>query len=113
MTIRSKFLAFGAALVLATASTVAATSPAQAETVSVLVPTAGIDLNSSAGLAIIRGRINRAANQVCGQVDMRDLSAASSFRGCHSAAVTGANDQLARVTLYASAAQIAVAAALR
>ena len=113
MSTANKCFALGAALVFAAAGTVAATTPAQAETASVLVPTAGIDLASPAGLAIIRGRINRAANQVCGPYTRRDLAAATIFRGCYSAAVTGANDQLVRVTLVASAQPITVAAALR
>lgn len=113
MTITSRFFAFTAALVAASASTVLATSPAQAETRSVLVPTAGIDLRSDAGMAIMRGRINRAARQVCGQYDGRNLVAVGSFRGCHSEAIAGANAQLAQVTVLASAQPIAVAAASR
>ncbi|MBC7987317.1 MAG: UrcA family protein [Sphingomonadaceae bacterium] len=113
MSIASKFLALGAALVVTATGTVAATSPAQAQTFSVTVPTADLDLDSAYGMSTIRARINRAAGQVCGRVEMRDLVQANNFRSCYGEAIAGAEAQLATVTLLASAQPIAVAAASR
>jgi len=61
--------AFGA--VIATFATVAAASPARAETSAATISYAGLDLGSAAGSAIVERRIRTAANKVCGPLEFR------------------------------------------
>ncbi len=60
------------------------------ETTSVVVSTAGLDLATPAGAAILRQRLRDAAVQVCGDRDVRDLAANADYSACRSRALASA-----------------------
>ena len=69
-TIKNRSIAaFGA--VVATFATVAAASPARAETSAATISYAGLDLGSTEGNAIVERRIRTAAVKVCGPLELR------------------------------------------
>jgi UrcA family protein len=84
----------GAALALAGA---AISTPAFAalgtETLSVVVPTADLNLASEAGQASLARRIDAAATRICGPADSRNLQFWRATRACHADAVAGAGHQ--------------------
>jgi UrcA family protein len=49
-----------------------------------------LNLNSTAGIQVLYKRIQGAANQVCGNVDMRDLQAMSVKKACVERAISDA-----------------------
>jgi UrcA family protein len=69
-TIKNRSIAaFGA--VLATFATVAAASPARAESRSVVISFNDVDLTSALGNAVVDHRIRSAAARVCGPMELR------------------------------------------
>lgn len=102
MSIPTRLFVLAAAAGLTVGSVMLAAGPAQAQT-SIAIPTAGIDLDSDAGMASMNRRIARAATQVCGNVDLRLLGLVTGFNACRYEAIAGANAQLGRVFLLSAA----------
>ena len=57
-------------------------APATAETMSIPVSFAGLDLTSASGKAILDRRINNAVRTICGIPDASDLNAVRENRRC-------------------------------
>ena len=75
--------------VIFTFAVVIAASPCLAEqggVHSANVSLKGIDLGSDAGQALLHARLQRAARNVCGEADVRDLSAMADLKACRSQA---------------------------
>ncbi len=53
-----------------------------------------LDLASDAGASILRARITRAANTVCGDTDQRDLGAMGQMMACRKTAMASAAPQV-------------------
>jgi UrcA family protein len=66
------------------------THAAEAEVPSQAVRFQDLNLNRDAGVQVLYKRIQRAANQVCGDVDGRDLVAARAHEACVERAVADA-----------------------
>jgi UrcA family protein len=75
--------------------------PAQAatETVSVAVMTEDLDLTRAAGQKVLAGRIEAAAEKVCGTPFIRDLKAMDSWASCKAAAIADARAAVPALTL--------------
>lgn len=69
-------------------------APAAAETVSVEIFYADLDLSSPAGIATLKQRIEAAADRVCDRPSMRDLKAMAAWQECTAAARADAASQL-------------------
>ena len=69
---------------------------------SVAVHFGDLDLKTDAGLKTLHRRISRAAEQACGDYDVRDLKRVAAVRDCRSYAMDNANKE---VELAAAAAQ--------
>lgn len=86
-----------AAVAMAGTMTHVTTAPAiagPARTDTVTIETAGYDLRTVAGYGLMTDRIDRAAKQVCGAVDVRDLAGAYEVRSCQAEAAADALAQL-------------------
>lgn len=81
------------------------TAPASAETVSIRVGYAGLDLASPAGVDTLNRRIGRAVDQICSADGFRPL--ASAVRRCKREAHASANPQLANAIAAARGTQLA------
>lgn len=86
-----------AAVAMAGAVTTFTTSPAFAGTESVTIDTSVYNLRTAAGYSALTARIDRASKQVCGTVDVRDISGAYEIRSCQSEAVDDAVAQLENI----------------
>lgn len=85
----------GTAAMIATMITIAAATPVRAETVSVPVAYGDVDISTPAGAAIVKGRISRAADRICGTSTGGDRLRIAT---CRSNVITAANVQLAART---------------
>lgn len=87
-----------AAVAMAGAATAFTTSPAFAgaghTAESVTIDTRAYDLDTARGYTLLNNRIDRAAEQVCGAVDVRNLAGAETIRACQDDAVNDAVAQL-------------------
>lgn len=81
------------ALLLAITAIVAAAPAAANEAPSRAVATAGIDLNSAEGRAVVAARVRRAAASICHPGDA-SLRAAMARRACTAAAIAAASPQI-------------------
>ena len=92
-----------AAAVCSTMCLAAATTPVRAaETRSVLVQTADLQLGTTAGRHTLAIRINRAADLACDVGENRDLASITAFRKCVRAAVAAAQPRVLALTVPAS-----------
>lgn len=97
-----------AAIATATVTNSIALSPAMAQPPSITIETTGYDLASDSGYNAVAGRIVRAARQVCGSVDLRNLDMAPEVLACRDETQADAMAQLdrlagsGRVTVVAS-----------
>ncbi len=88
MNAKTTLTAIAALLTLGVATAHAAPSAPAADTASVKVQTADLDLNTQAGAAVALRRIRAAANEVCGgQPDIGDLQPYADYRACMKATV--------------------------
>jgi UrcA family protein len=79
------------------------------DNVTVDVSYAGLDLSTPAGVAVFRGRVNQAVNEICGWTESRDLRAMRRLHQCRAALA----DQVEpRVTAQVEAAQDRATAAV-
>jgi UrcA family protein len=74
---------------------------AAAETVSVTVPYADLDVANPAGADALSQRIDSAVEKVCHRPDMRNLKGMVAWEECKAAALAGAMEQLSLVQPYA------------
>ncbi|WP_066527312.1 UrcA family protein [Erythrobacter sp. CCH5-A1] len=89
----------------------AAATPALAEPVSVVVPYGDLDLTKEAGRKALDARLARAANKVCGPVNVRDLARLSARRACIAEARASAEPQVELALNAANARRVAVLSA--
>jgi UrcA family protein len=94
--------AVSALLPLAALVAVGAAEARTPDNVTVDVSYAGLDLSTPAGVAVFRGRVNQAVNEICGWTESRDLRAMRRLHQCRAALA----DQVEpRVTAQVDAAQ--------
>lgn len=103
----TKIVLAAAALAMTGLTTSLAVSPANAEPASQIIDTSGYNVNSAAGYAALAGRIRRAASQVCGNVDLRNLDVAPEFIACRDFA---REDAMAQLDELSSGANVRVVA---
>ena len=96
-------LVAGAATLLTVAGSV---TPAHADTPRVVIGTAGIDIVSPAGQALLAARVRQAADAICG-TDARDLKSMRDADTCRRATITDGEAQLATMTARAHADRLA------
>jgi len=83
-----------AAVAMTGALTTITTTPAFAGTETVTIDTSAYNLRSASGYAALTSRIDRASQQVCGTVNVRDLAGAYDVRSCQAETVDDAMAQL-------------------
>ena len=83
-----------AAAIAVTLSSIAAAPAVAQETVAVHF--GDLDLNTSAGAQVLGQRLEAGVKAVCDRPDIRDLKSMLAYEQCKDAAMTSANEQLAR-----------------
>ena len=80
----------------------AAVAPAQAETVTVIVPYDDLDLTDPADSAVLDQRIEAAVEEVCSRTrpGLRDLKTTTDWEECKTKARAGAYEQLSILGAY-------------
>jgi UrcA family protein len=84
--------------------------PAAAETISVPVSFAGLDLTSSNGQDTLNHRVQAAVRTICGTPDIRDLPAVNATRHCTIAALDQAHSRV-QMAIAASQPNVRIATA--
>lgn len=79
-------------------SLVALSTPASAETRSVSVQYADLDLSSPAGMATLEGRIAAAARTICGRAEVRSVHDGADQQRCIRQTQASVSVELARLT---------------
>jgi UrcA family protein len=79
-------------------SLVALSTPSLAETRSVSVQYADLDLTGPAGLATLEGRIEAAAKKICGKVEVRRVSDGADHQRCIRETQASVSLEIARIT---------------
>jgi UrcA family protein len=85
-------------LALAAFSLAVAAIPAWAETRSVTVQYADLDLASPEGMATLQGRIDAAAKKICGRAEVRDPRDGLDQKRCMAETRGSVSVEIARVT---------------
>jgi UrcA family protein len=67
---------------------------AETEQQAVSIRTAGLNLTSPDGAALLRQRVQGAARAVCGTADTRDMQAMADMKACRAVALEGADLQI-------------------
>lgn len=88
-------LSFAAAISVALSSVFAA--PVAAQEAQVAVSYADLDLTTAAGVQTLGQRVEAGVKVVCDRPDMRELKSMLAWEQCKEAAMTSANEQLARL----------------
>ena len=83
---------------LAALSLAAFSTPASAETRSVQVQYADLDLTSPAGVATLEGRIEAAAKKICGRVEVRSVHDGADQQRCIRETQASVSVEIARLT---------------
>lgn len=96
---------------LALAATLAAATPAAAQTDSVTIGYGDLNLASEAGRAVLDQRIDGAARALCGQFSPLELKMTALSRTCRAAVHADARAQLARVIVDDQFASVTVSRA--
>lgn len=73
-------------------------TPASAQTTSVTVPIADLDLSTEAGRATLERRVEAAKDRVCGQVEERKVREGADRRRCLEEVETSVRAEIARLT---------------
>ncbi len=89
------------ALAAISQSGVIAPTAMAAETVTVEVPYADLDLTTEAGQDSLETRISAAIKVVCAKPDMRVLKAAAAWQSCKTSAASDASEQLEKSIAFA------------
>jgi UrcA family protein len=79
-------------------SLVAIATPASAETQSVSVKYADLDLSSPAGMGALEGRIEAAARKICGRTEVRNVHDGADQQRCIQQTQTSVSVEIARLT---------------
>lgn len=87
-------LAIASAVAVALSSIAAAPAAAQESRISISY--SDLDLSTQAGAQALGERLEAGARAVCERPDIRDLKAMVAWEQCKDAAMTSANEQLAR-----------------
>ena len=82
---------------LAALSLALTTTPASAQTTSVTVPIADLDLSTEAGKATLESRIEAAKVRVCGTVEVRQVREGSDRQRCLEETEASVRAEIARV----------------
>ena len=85
-------------IALAALSLAAFSTPASAETRSVAVQYADLDLDSPAGMAALEGRIAAAAERICGKAQVRNVHDGADQQRCIRETQASVSVELARLT---------------
>ena len=83
---------------LAALSLAAFSTPASAETQSVAVQYADLNLDSPAGMAALEGRIQAAAQRICGKAQVRNVHDGADQQRCIRETQASVSVELARLT---------------
>ena len=83
---------------LAALSLAAFSTPASAESRSVAVQYADLDLDSPAGMAALEGRIQAAAQRICGKAQVRNVHDGADQQRCIRETQASVSVELARLT---------------
>ena len=83
---------------LAALSLAAFSTPASAETQSVAVQYADLNLDSPAGMAALEGRIQAAAQRICGKAQVRNVHDGADQQRCIRETQASVSIELARLT---------------
>ena len=89
-------------LPIAALVTVGAAEARTPDDVSIDVSYAGLDLSTPAGVAVFRGRVNQAINEICGWSDARDMATMQRIHQCRTKT---ANNLEPQITAQVEAAQ--------
>jgi UrcA family protein len=81
---------------VAVALTSIAAAPAVAQDAQVAISYADLDLTTTAGAQVLGERLEAGVKAVCDRPDIRDLKSMLAWEQCKDAAMTSANEQLAR-----------------
>ena len=73
-----------------------AAAPAAAQDARVLISYSDLDLATTAGAQALGARLEAGVKAVCQRPDIRDLKSMAAWDRCKDAAMTSANEQLAR-----------------
>jgi UrcA family protein len=87
------FVIAATATIVTIAGSAAPVAAAPVETISIAIPTSGIDLASPAGVAHVKAEIRRSARLVCGPAD-RSVAAHQQRQQCIQTVVTAAMPRL-------------------
>ena len=87
-------LAIASAVAVALSSIAAA--PAAAQEAQVAISYGDLDLSTTAGAQALGARLEAGVKAVCDRPDIRDLKSMAAWEQCKDAALTQANEQLAR-----------------
>ena len=87
-------LAIASAVAVALSSIAAA--PVAAQEAQLVVSYGDLDLNTTAGVQVLDQRLEAGVKAVCARPDIRDLKSMVAWEQCKDAAMTSANEQLAR-----------------
>jgi UrcA family protein len=79
-------------------SLVAVSTPASAETQSISVPYADLDLTNPAGVVTLEGRIAAAAKRICGRPDARRVHDGADHARCMRETQASVSVEIARLT---------------
>lgn len=83
---------------LAALSLAAFATPASAETQSVSVTYADLDLDSPAGMAALESRIEAAAKKICGRTEVRNVHDGADQQRCVQQTQASVSVEIARLT---------------
>ena len=83
---------------LAALSLAAFTTPVSAQTTSVTVPIADLDLSTEAGKATLESRIAAATARICGQVEVRKVREGADRQQCREQTEASVHLEIARLT---------------
>ena len=74
-----------------------AVAPAAAQDTQVAIHYGDLDLGTAAGTQVLGERLEAGVKAVCDRPDIRDLKSMVAWEQCKDAAMTSANEQLARL----------------
>lgn len=83
---------------LAASALAAVSTPASAETKSVAVQYADLDLTSASGMATLEGRIAAAARKICGKPEARSVHDGADYQRCIDETHASVGVEIARIT---------------
>src|SRR6186713_43086 len=83
---------------LAALSLAAFTTPVSAQTTSVTVPIADLDLSTEAGQATLESRIAAATGRICGQVEVRKVREGADKQRCLEETEASVRVEISRIT---------------